>query len=52
MESRADLYGKSIEVRFVKKIRDEHKFPDLQALMRQISHDREVAQKVLKLSNV
>ncbi|HIV15614.1 MAG TPA: bifunctional riboflavin kinase/FAD synthetase [Candidatus Avisuccinivibrio pullicola] len=48
----ADLYGKSIEVRFVKKIRDEHKFPDLQALMRQISHDREVAQKVLKLSNV
>ncbi len=45
----ADLYGQEIEVTFVHKIRDEVKFENLNALIAQISADKERAQYLLSL---
>ncbi len=45
----ADLYGQEIEVTFVHKIRDEVKFANLDALIAQISADKERAQYLLSL---
>lgn len=42
-----NLYGKDIEVEFVKKIRDERKFRSEAALIRQIRSDARLAQKIL-----
>ncbi|HSE11630.1 MAG TPA: bifunctional riboflavin kinase/FAD synthetase [Rudaea sp.] len=42
-----DLYGKRIEVEFVKKIRNEEKFPDLAAMAQQISRDVSAARIIL-----
>ena len=43
-----DLYGKSITVRFIDRIRDEVKFEGLQALKAQLERDRERAKDLLK----
>lgn len=43
-----DLYGKEMEVTFVKRIRGEKKFPDAEALIRQIRKDVEDAREALK----
>ena len=45
----ADLYGKTLKVEFVDRIRDEEKFPGLEALKVQLEHDREEAKKILSL---
>jgi riboflavin kinase/FMN adenylyltransferase len=42
-----DLYGKRIEVQFVQKLRDEEKFPDLDAMVKQIDRDASAARKIL-----
>jgi len=42
-----DLYGKRIEVEFVEKLRDEEKFPDLDAMVKQIDRDASAARKIL-----
>ena len=42
-----DIYGKRIEVEFVKKLRNEEKFPDLGAMVQQIERDAAAARKVL-----
>jgi riboflavin kinase/FMN adenylyltransferase len=42
-----ELYGKRIEVEFVKKLRDEERFDDLDALARQIDRDAAQAREVL-----
>lgn len=42
-----DLYGRHISVEFVAKLRDELKFPDLQALTAQMHRDAEQARGVL-----
>lgn len=42
-----DLYGKRIEIEFVKKIRDEQKFPNLEALKQQIKQDSEQAKLII-----
>lgn len=42
-----DLYGKRIEVEFVEKLRDEEKFPDLDAMVRQIDRDASAARGIL-----
>ncbi|HKB54100.1 MAG TPA: bifunctional riboflavin kinase/FAD synthetase, partial [Ramlibacter sp.] len=34
-----DIYGKRIEVEFVRKLRDEEKYPDLDAMVKQIDRD-------------
>jgi riboflavin kinase/FMN adenylyltransferase len=45
-----DLYGKRIEVEFVKKIRNEEKFPDLAAMAQQISRDVSAARIILGIA--
>ena len=42
-----NLYGHEISVNFLKKIRDELKFPDLDSLKKQIQQDGQVAQAYL-----
>lgn len=43
----ADLYGRYITVHFVKRLREERQFPDLEALKRQMRLDVEDARSVL-----
>ena len=43
----ADLYGRRIEVEFVQKLRDEEKFSDLDAMVRQIDRDAAEARTIL-----
>jgi len=45
-----DLYGKRIEVEFVQKLRDEEKFPDLDAMVKQIGRDAFAARQILGCS--
>ncbi|HEY3861882.1 MAG TPA: riboflavin biosynthesis protein RibF [Verrucomicrobiae bacterium] len=45
LDFEGDLYGKALELTFVKKLRDEKKFPDLAALRAQIASDVERARK-------
>ncbi len=42
-----DLYGKRIQVEFVEKLRDEEKFPDLDAMVKQIDRDAAQARAIL-----
>ena len=42
-----DLYGRRIEVEFVRKLRDEEKFDDLDAMVRQIDRDAAQARSML-----
>ena len=43
-----DLYGQRLRVEFVAKLRDEEKFDDLPALVRQMNIDAEQARKILR----
>lgn len=45
-----DLYGKTLKVWFIDRIRDEVKFNGLEALKNQLHQDREEAKKILSLS--
>ena len=45
-----DLYGKRIEVEFVEKLREEEKFSDLDAMVKQIDRDASAARKILGCS--
>ena len=42
-----DVYGREIEIFFIKKVRDEQKFPDMDRLVNQINHDVEIARSML-----
>lgn len=42
-----DLYGRRIQVEFVEKLRDEEKFADLDAMVKQIDRDAEQARAIL-----
>ena len=42
-----DIYGAQIVVRFVKRLRDEIKFPDLEALKSQLNKDKYLAESIL-----
>jgi riboflavin kinase/FMN adenylyltransferase len=46
-----DLYGRRIEVEFVQKLRDEEKFDDLDAMVRQIDRDARQARLLLSANN-
>jgi riboflavin kinase/FMN adenylyltransferase len=46
-EFEQDIYGKEMEVAFVKRLRGEEKFPDAGALVRQIRKDVQDAQRIL-----
>lgn len=45
-----DLYGKTLKVWFVERIRDEERFNGLEALKNQLTQDRLTAKKILSLS--
>ena len=42
-----DLYGQHLRVDFLHKIRDEQKFPDLDALKARIAEDCDIARELL-----
>ena len=44
-----DLYGKDLTVRFVSRLRDEQRFPNIQALVDQIQADISKAKKILRV---
>jgi riboflavin kinase/FMN adenylyltransferase len=46
-----DIYGRHIRVDFLKKIRDEEKFPDLDSLKKQIAQDADDARRFLESLN-
>ena len=42
-----DLYGKTLKVEFIDRIRDEEKFSGLEALKEQLIRDREEVKEIL-----
>ena len=48
LDFHTDLYGKEMEISFVKRLRGEEKFPDAEALVRQIRKDVQDADVVLR----
>lgn len=42
-----DLYGKSIQLEFIEKVREVTKFPSLDALMDQLKKDEQITRKIL-----
>ena len=42
-----DLYGKNLNVRFLKRLRNEQKFPDLNALQNQLKKDAEISRQLI-----
>jgi riboflavin kinase/FMN adenylyltransferase len=49
MDFNVDLYGKTVGVEFIKKIRDQERFDGLDALVKQINQDVEDCRQVLDL---
>ncbi len=47
-----DLLGKTIRVFFIKRIRDEMKFPSIEALSQQLKQDINVTRNILKNSDI
>lgn len=43
-----DIYGQDLQVRFVKRIRDEQNFNSVDELIEQLKEDKKIAQKVIK----
>jgi riboflavin kinase/FMN adenylyltransferase len=43
-----DLYGQSLRLSFIERLRDERRFPDVQALVAQIREDISLARRVLE----
>lgn len=43
-----DMYGREVKIEFLDKIRDEHKFPTIEALKEQIAKDKESAYILIK----
>jgi len=43
-----DIYGKSLQVDFIERIRDERPFPNVQTLIQQIQKDCDQARKILQ----
>jgi riboflavin kinase/FMN adenylyltransferase len=45
-----DIYGENIQLSFVSRIRDEKRFPNIEALRAQIQHDLEQSKEILSTS--
>lgn len=50
LDFKKDIYGKDIEIQFIRKIRSERKFPSPLALIKQIKKDCQLAARILKIS--
>jgi riboflavin kinase/FMN adenylyltransferase len=50
LDFHGDLYDKTIEISCLKKIRDEIKFPDLEALKKQLNHDEKISRNFFSLN--
>ena len=48
MDFTGDLYGKTMTVKFIRRLREEKKFPDVPSLVVQMHADVEAARQVLK----
>jgi riboflavin kinase/FMN adenylyltransferase len=48
LDFEGDVYGQEVETTFVEKLREERKFPSVQALQQQISADIEQARRLFK----
>ena len=44
----SDLYGQTVKLEFVKRLRDELKFPSVEALIAQIESDIRTVRSILK----
>lgn len=51
LDFEGDLYGRALELEFVEHLRDERRFPGLEALREQISRDVELARRRLEVSS-
>jgi riboflavin kinase/FMN adenylyltransferase len=51
LEGGAEFYGRTVEVEFVKKLRDERRFESDAALSEQIARDVEEAKRVLETAD-
>jgi riboflavin kinase/FMN adenylyltransferase len=49
---KGDIYGRPMQVAFLKRLRDEMRFPTKEALARQIRKDRERAEKLFASKNL
>ncbi len=47
LDFRGDLYGKDLRIEFVERMRDEHKFDSVDALVEQLSRDRSRCKQLL-----
>lgn len=47
LDFEGDLYGRELEMRFVERLREERRFPDVEALVAQIREDVAAARRVL-----
>jgi riboflavin kinase/FMN adenylyltransferase len=52
LDFNGDLYGKSLTLRFLARLRDEQKFSSLDALKAQLERDKHAAQRLLSEFNV
>ncbi|MDA0264373.1 MAG: bifunctional riboflavin kinase/FAD synthetase [Chloroflexi bacterium] len=52
MDFSADLYGKTVGVEFIKKVRDQERFDGLDALVKQIHQDVDECRKVLNQDRI
>ena len=43
-----DLYGKTLRIRTVRKLREERRFPNLETLIKQLERDVETAREVIQ----
>ncbi|MGQ9921942.1 MAG: bifunctional riboflavin kinase/FAD synthetase [Desulfobacca sp.] len=51
MDFAADIYGERLGVRFVQRLRDEQRFPDIPALVSQIKQDVAAARRIVGISD-
>jgi riboflavin kinase/FMN adenylyltransferase len=49
LDYQSDLYGKALTISFVARLRDEQRFPNVQALVAQIQNDIRKAKKILRV---
>jgi riboflavin kinase/FMN adenylyltransferase len=43
----SDIYGRTLKIEFLKRLRDEKKFESRDALIHQIEYDKNVAQRII-----